>query len=170
MRDKAEAARGRAAEHEEFMKEIGQQAQDLLDDMNWQGGFGGGRNRGVGGGGDDDTAWWDKTWYEGNLYETDFSYAGTAFSAAARNVGTSLANTAADMAMPWRRVERAVADYEADVARDESAFDAGLNAFGKNAPLVSAGYGLGEAIEGRTRGGGGSRTPTQLGRTRRADR
>jgi len=82
LRGLAEEARGRAAQHEEFMKEIGQQAQDLLDDMNWQGGFGGGRNRGVGGGGDDDTAWWDKTWYEGNILadSADTSVVGAAFS------------------------------------------------------------------------------------------
>lgn len=55
--------------------------------------------------------------------------------------------------MPWRRAERALADYNADIARGESVFDAALNTFGKNLPLVSAGWGLGEAIEGRVKGG-----------------
>jgi len=88
-----------------------------------------------------------------NREESDFSWWGAFLSAVARNVGTSLANTAADMAMPWRRVERTVADHEADIARGESAFDAGLNALTKNTPGLSVGWGLGEAIEGRTKGG-----------------
>jgi hypothetical protein len=60
---------------------------------------------------------------------------------------------AMDTAMPWRPAERALADYEADRARGLGAFDAGLNAFGKNTPLVSAGWGLGEAIQGKAKGG-----------------
>ena len=68
LREKAEALRGNAAEHEEFMKQIDAEARAILEGLAWERGFQG-AGAGNAGGGGDDTPWWDKPYYEGYLYE-----------------------------------------------------------------------------------------------------
>jgi len=116
-----------------------------------------GKGRAAGGNPDDDTKWYDRTWYDGNPYAGDFSW-GCEF---AKDLAWSLDRASDDMMMdmlvPERVVNRMVAnvaaDYDADRGRGLGTFDAGLNAFTRNAPLLSAGWGLGEAIQGKVEGG-----------------
>jgi hypothetical protein len=163
LRRDADDMRNQADENEEAANQIAAQAEALVEGAQQRdaaGNVGGnvqpqrgqpGAGAGAGGG-KHDQKWYDNTWYDGDP-NSDFSWSKTFGKALAGNVGQTVEDAALDSVMPWRRLERAAQDYEADRARGLDGWDAGLNAFGKNTPLVSAGWGLGEAITGQTRGG-----------------